>query len=298
MSKPFEPMLAATIKDMNLVRFPMLASAKLDGIRCCIINGVAMSRNLKPIPNRHVQHLFGRHRFDYLDGELIVGKPCGEGVFNRTTSAVMSQHGEPLVSFYVFDHFGVPDAKHTDRMRAATRATNGCLDIVLVQQTQLRSVDELLAYEAKLLAKGYEGVMLRDNTVSYKFGRSTLRENGLLKLKRFVDAEAEVLSVEEMQTNTNSQELSELGRMKRSSHKAGKVNAGTLGKFNVRDCKTGIEFSIGTGEGLTAVLRAQLWAVRNTLPGRVVRYRYQPVGVKVAPRLPIFTGFRDRKDFS
>jgi DNA ligase-1 len=54
----FKPMLASPA-DMSKLRFPLWLSPKLDGIRALVINGVVMSRSLKPIPNQHVQSLFG-----------------------------------------------------------------------------------------------------------------------------------------------------------------------------------------------------------------------------------------------
>ncbi len=42
-----KPMLSHTIEDTSKIKFPVLVSQKLDGIRCLIINGVAVSRNSK-----------------------------------------------------------------------------------------------------------------------------------------------------------------------------------------------------------------------------------------------------------
>lgn len=66
--KKFRPMLSATVTEVAALRFPLLASHKLDGIRALVLGGVVVSRNLKPIPNRHVQALFGRREYEGLDG--------------------------------------------------------------------------------------------------------------------------------------------------------------------------------------------------------------------------------------
>ena len=73
MSKQFKPMLAGKAPDTSEIRFPIMVSAKLDGVRCIVINGVAMSRSLKPIPNKYVQSVLS-HGFNNLDGELIIGE--------------------------------------------------------------------------------------------------------------------------------------------------------------------------------------------------------------------------------
>ena len=56
----------------------------------------------------------------------------------------------------------------------------------------------------------------------------------------------------------------------------------------------GIGFKIGTG--YTAEMRKELWEIRDTLIGKLVKYKYFNIGVKVAPRLPVFLGFRDSSD--
>ena len=61
----FRPMLSATCEDISKVRLPAMASPKLDGFRCVIKDGKPLTRNLKPIPNRHVrERLTGLPAFD------------------------------------------------------------------------------------------------------------------------------------------------------------------------------------------------------------------------------------------
>lgn len=68
---------------------------------------------------------------------------------------------------------------------------------------EIGSAAELAAYKEKCLSEGYEGVMVRDPAGPYKCGRSTEREGWLLKIKRFEDAEAEVLETYEGMSNYN-----------------------------------------------------------------------------------------------
>ena len=83
----FKPMLAGEADLANL-KFPLLASAKLDGIRAVVRNGVVMSRSNKPIPNPYVQRMFSK--MEHYDGELIVGDPKAKDCFRTTTSHVMA----------------------------------------------------------------------------------------------------------------------------------------------------------------------------------------------------------------
>ena len=99
-----KPMLCATVTDISKLRYPYLASPKLDGIRCLIHNGTAVSRNLKPIRNKYIASCL--KGLPPLDGELIVGDPTAPDCFNRTSSGVMSADGEPDFKYYVFDRIG------------------------------------------------------------------------------------------------------------------------------------------------------------------------------------------------
>lgn len=63
-----------------------------------------------------------------------------------------------------------------------------------------------------------------------------------------------------------------------------------MGSLLVNDPKFGL-FNIGTG--FNQEERSQLWSIRNELIGKVVKYKYFPVGMKDKPRHPVFLGFRD-----
>ncbi len=225
MSAKMKPMLAVNIKP-ELVRFPCYASAKLDGVRGVVIDGKLHSRSLKPVPNRHTAALFSRPELTGYDGELVVGDPAAKDVFRVTGSATSREVGEPEVKFYVFDNFEAPGGF------AARLATLKPLPgVVVLEQRLIANLAELTEFEEQTLAAGYEGLILRDPAGAYKFGRSTEREQGMLKIKRFTDSEAEVLEVIEEMQNTNAKVTNELGRGQRSHHLAGlkpKCRAGAL----------------------------------------------------------------------
>lgn len=292
-------MLAAPVDDLSRLKYPLLASPKLDGIRCVIFGGVAMSRSMKPIPNRHVQAILSANTsWEGLDGELIVGDPTARDCFQKTSSGVMTIEGEPKFIYHVFDKWQHRISDKCDpfehRLKLAGAVLRGSPHATLVTHVRLMSEAALLQYEAGKLAAGYEGVMLRDPKGEYKQGRSTLREGGLLKLKRFEDSEAEVIGFEPLMHNENEAVRNELGHLERSSHKAGKVAMAMLGALKCRDLRTGVQFDIGTG--FTSGQRQDLWVGRYKLKGKLVKYKFQPTGVKDKPRFPVFIGFRDRRD--
>lgn len=299
----FEPMLASPLKDGAMPSFPCLASPKLDGVRAVVFGGVVYSRKLKPIPNRHVQTLFGTPMLEGVDGELIVGDPTAPSAYRDTMSGVMSEDGEPKVIFHVFDVWqesgGFGDRfKRLRAVLADLRKSGKKSSVQAVPQLKVTSAEELAEVEQRFLDDGYEGAMVRSLDGLYKFGRSTVKEGYLLKVKRFLDSEATIICGEELEHNQNEATTNELGRSKRSSHKAGKVAGGTLGNLRVVGVKDGpfdgIEFSIGSG--LDAATRSELWAKRDQLAGKIVKFRYFPTGNKERPRFPVFLGFRDPMD--
>ena len=291
-----KPMLAVAA-DFSKIQYPVYASPKLDGIRCLIINGVAKTRTLKDIPNKHVAAALAVPKWTGLDGELIVGPPTSKTVYRDTVSEVMAHDKTPDFTYYVFDLHDCPHG-YEDRLRfLRSPVVRGPLPpfIKVLESARIANESDLLNYEASCVEQGYEGIIVRANLdAHYKYGRSTVNEGSLLKVKRFEDSEAEIIGFDEEMFNGNDAQTNELGRTKRSTAMAGLIGKGTLGAFKVRDAVSGVEFSVGTG--LTAAERQRYWDGRGHLIGSLVKYKFFPVGVKVAPRHPVFLGFRDRSD--
>ncbi len=210
-----KPMLAAPV-DLKILRYPVYASPKLDGIRALIINGVVVGRSLKPIPNKHVQSLFGKSEYEGLDGELIFGPPTAPDVFNKTSSAVMTIEGTLPVKFYTFDYIGTPLFEYSERLKVVQTVENE--HVFPVKHSLCFTEEDLLIIEQRRLDEGYEGLILRSMTGAYKYGRSTAREQGMLKMKRFTDDEAVIIGFEELMHNANEAKINELGHTERSSH--------------------------------------------------------------------------------
>jgi DNA ligase 1 len=277
----------------KVLSYPLLASSKLDGIRCTVINGVAMSRSFKPLPNKHIQKMLSVG-FDGLDGEIIVG-PVGDPlVFNKTTSAVMRQAGEPEFVFYIFDNiYAGDDTPFCERYESLLKMDIPAPGQVL-RHNLITNEEELNAYESSVLANGLEGLIVRDPQGPYKHGRSTSKQGWMLKIKRFTDSEAEIVDFQEEMENANEAKKDAFGRTERSSNQENLIPKGTLGALVVKDIKTGVKFNIGTG--FTAQMRKDYWKSRKTLLGSLVKYKFFEVGTKDAPRHPVFIGFRDKMD--
>ncbi|MGL4998016.1 MAG: hypothetical protein ACRC5T_03525 [Cetobacterium sp.] len=297
--KNFKPMLAGTHTNPKNVRFPVIMSPKLDGIRIVIHPELGpVTRSLKPVPNLHIRAMLNRPEFHYLDGEIIVGAESESDTFNTTTSAVMSSRGEPNFTLVVFDSFENPADPYSMRMAQAKAqiAASGSPLVRFVDSPVASNMGDMLNYEMDNLEAGYEGIMYRNPNGPYKFGRSTERENTLVKVKQFTDSEAKVVGVEWLKHNMNEATTNALGRTERSSHASGKMeDSDQIGALVVEGVGEfeGVQFKIGTG--FTEAKRHEL-ARDRALVGRVVNYRYQAEGAKDAPRFPVFHGFRSVED--
>lgn len=287
-------MLAAKKPVFEKIEFPVLATPKIDGIRCVKINGQALSRSFKPIPNHHIRGLIEAGLPDGVDGEII----CGDG-FNDVQSMVMKRDGQPVFSYLIFDYVTTSLLQpYVDRCNMMlTLPTTDNPFVKLLFPELVCTLDELKEVMQRHLAEGYEGTMIRDPGSPYKCGRASLKEGYLTAIKYFEDGEAEVYGFEELMHNENEKELDAFGHSERSSKKENMVPANTLGAFLVRK-SDGIEFKIGTGKGLTAALRKEIWDNRESYLGKLVHYRSQPHGVKDKPRIPVWHGFRSPEDLS
>jgi DNA ligase-1 len=255
------------------------------------------SRSWKDLPNKHFQQKMAEmHAYtDYMDGEVIIGdEPWAPQLFNRTQSAIMSQDGEPNFTVWMFDCWAFvnePFQRRQERVHfAAHRAhSEGCNWIKHLYHQVINNYEELLNYEAACVETGYEGCMLRHIDGMYKFGRATLKQQGLIKVKRFQDAEATVIGFEPLYRNQNEQVRDAFGLAKRSSHSANMVPDALLGKLIVTAAPWG-EFAIGSG--LDVAARTEIWNRQDSYLGRTVTFKYQSHGTLERPRLPIFKGFR------
>lgn len=295
----FKPLLASPAEDYI---FPLFASVKIDGIRCCIKPGAgAVSRNILPIPNSCIRTLLSRPELHYHDGELLTYTKGKMDEFNTVQSKVMSEAGTPDFQYWMFDHFQYVDRPFYERIpfiRSGIEYTK------VVTQFLIRSQQELDELEAKALADGYEGLIVRSRDGRYKYGRSTAKEGILLKVVRKQRAEATITGSYERMHNANEATLSELGYTKRSGHKDGKVGRGDLGGLNllwdgvvsgalykgITVPPGGIAFDCGTG--FDDAERARLWGIRETLPGKIGTFEFRGIGVNLRPRFPAWLGFR------
>ena len=292
-----KPMLASACKDITALRFPLLASPKLDGIRCVTPEGQPKSRSLKPIKNDYIREELRELRMAAdLDGELVTLNEDGElREFNDIQGDIMRRAGEPDWQFLVFDslrHLSEGFADRFKRVEEQVKRANS-VRLKLVPHVIVATVEQLEEFEAYCVNAGYEGVMIRDLDGPYKQGRSTVKQQWLLKIKRFMDAEGVIAGFEELMRNDNAHHVNELGKMVRFGHRAGMVPADTMGAVLLRTVTWG---AVKVGSGFSAELRDKIWHNQDLYLGKSVTFRYQASGMKIKPRFPTFKGFRHEDD--
>jgi DNA ligase 1 len=292
-----KPLLASAF-DPDKAKFPYLATPKIDGIRFLMIDGVAVSRSFKPIRNEYLQSVLSACLPDGIDGELT----CGSN-FQDSTSGIMSIKGEPDFHVWIFDyvspHLGVilpydsrmAELELLESLGTFTGLKESC---TVLYPTQVSNLEDVQKLEDEFIGAGHEGVMLRAPGGTYKFGRSSVKENIILKVKQFSDDEGTVVGFVEKMSNQNAPVRNAIGGLDRLGGAAGMVPCDTLGSF-ILDYKGQ---QLKCGSGLNDEMRKLIWENRDEYIGKLVKFKSMNHGVKDLPRHPIFLGFRDPDDVS
>lgn len=308
-----EPMLAASLLDpevehtddnvwaaMQKLRYPVIASLKMDGIRALRLNGTLLSRRFKPIPNKelcsYATVLGGGYDMELWSPELD---------YNDIQSIVMSRvHKDWLkIGLHILDRF-FPDRpslgyeQRLDEILKDSIANASVFDTPIQSGrlnfpcwTVCKNAQQLFDFEKEVIEEHGEGICFRTPNSPYKMGRSTLDEQYLVKISRYVRDEAKIIGFEEQMENGNPDAWNEVGKMNRSQSQSGLYGKGTLGKLVCVNSK-GQTIKIGTGVGLTKKLRQDIWDNQSKYAGLTLTYKHKPCGQKILPRSPIMVGWR------
>lgn len=309
--KPFRPMLADN--KFNLaehgkdLHFPALLSPKLDGIRVVLHPELgAVTRNLKPVRNRYAREtlnaLMEEHpETVWLDGEIIVGDPTAPNAYNATSSGIQSFEGEPDFAFYVFDKYHPTEPFAERIIRAKDSLDTRQLPerfqrhLSFVGHKHIDNLEDLKGWEGQYVEQGYEGAMYRHPEGLYKQGCSTLKQQWLLKVKRWGDCEGEVIGFEERLINGNEQTTSETGYAQRSSHKENMVPSGLLGAYEVKILNGEFAGKICMVSPAlhTHEMLKEVWEDQWSHMFKTMTFTHFPHGSKDLPRFPKFLRWRE-----
>lgn len=296
-----KPMLASDF-DENKIVYPVMVQNKTDGCRGIHLTGQFTGRSLKPHKNRALTAFYSQPEFKGLDGELFVGdNPAAQDLCRKTSSVCSTITSKEVPSYMVFDLIEDTPAPYKVRLESArdrVKELNKKFpdhNIQLVRSVHVGTKALLDHYEAEWLAEGYEGVILRAPDGAYKEGRSTVKEGGLLRIKRFTDAEALVWGITEGTINNNAATTNELGRTERSSHQENLVPNGMVGNLLCKDLVSGLSITVGAGN-MDHATRKHYFENQGEIVGKVIKYKSFMHGVKDKPRFPTFICLRDAED--
>lgn len=267
----FKPMLAHDYNDYkDKIVFPIFSQPKLDGVRCIVRADGMWSRNGKPIISApHIfealKPLFELDPNLILDGELYANKDIAD--FNTIISCVRKTkptaadlETSKKIQYWIYDVPSV-DLSFARRFQFLNeiKLPECC---VVVQTDQIDNNNDLSAYYFDYMNDGYEGQILRTNSL-YENKRS----KSLLKHKVFVDAEFEIKGVVEGNGNLTG--------------KVGKLQF----EINGKPFDSAVN---GDWEYIE-----KLWHSREGLIGKIATVKYFELTEDGIPRFPKVIAIRD-----
>jgi DNA ligase-1 len=171
---------------------------KLDGVRCINQNNTQTSRNGKPFIS--TPHL--NQNSVCLDGELYTHEykdKFGEIISSvrKTKPTEEDLEISKKIEYWIYD-MPLVEGKYSTRYREMvkwyqTLNSDQRKYFKLTPTEFVHSFDELLECHSKYLSEGFEGTIIRVDTMNYEFKRS----KQLLKYKDFIDEEFEIVGYEE-----------------------------------------------------------------------------------------------------
>lgn len=308
-------MLASNYNEEKLV-FPLGAQPKIDGVRGLNMDGNLTGRSLKSFKNKYSTDFFSIPDFIGLDGEFGAHKETHPRLCSLTTSALSTIEGSPWLMWHVFDYVTEETKdlpykerysllnEHVIKMRALQtfgRVSSPWNHIEVVPMFICDNMDKLSELDSLWLSLGYEGTIIRNLNAPHKAGRSTVREGGLLRIKRFVEEEAIVIKINEGEQNNNEAQINELGRQFRSSHQENKTANGQVGSLEciiLKDSelfKAGQQITVSKGT-MTEEEAIDYFRNPHKILNQTIKFKHFPKGVKDKPRFPIFQSIRVLED--
>jgi DNA ligase-1 len=300
--KTFRPMLAPNEEiDIKSLKFPLLASYKLDGIRCIFKDGQMYSRALKQFPNIKLRERFeGLNKFCKAKDIILDGELLAKSLEFNELSGLTRQLDKVLpfdLYFYCFDAIFNKDFMMSFRTRTtfldALVAEIYHSQFKIVKQWSILRVEDINPLYENALAWGCDGLILRDLNGRYKFGRGTIKEGLIYKMKPFQTFDSKIIDVlQGTIVNPKAEKtINELGYSRTSKLKEDRLPSGRASDFVVKYKGKELKVSIV----MTQEEKEEVWKNKEKYIDRLIEYKGMLVGAKDLPRHPIFLRFREDK---
>jgi DNA ligase-1 len=322
MNKNYSPMLAPneSINTADL-KYPLLASYKLDGIRAIFKDGTVVTRALKPFPNVQIHRKF-KALMDFTNNKddkfratiraagtqsYCQASPILDGEFlSHSTpfteiSGIIRALDRPLPEdffFYIFDTITDGDYYESfiSRVEKAERIAKEFPDLVRhVKHILVRNPQDVQKYYEEALAWGCDGLILRSAEGHYKCGRGTLKEGLIFKLKPYLTFDAKIIDViQATKVDPKAEKkINELGRSVTSKKLGDRILIEKACDFVVlHEGEKELKVMIA----MTDEEKKEVWVNRKNYIGRYIEYKGLMVGAKDLPRHPVFLRYRDDKN--
>ena len=294
-----KPMLAEDWIESKVV-FPVIGEPKIDGVRGINLTGNFTGRSLEPCKNRYTASFYSHSLFAGLDGEIAAAGETDPALCRLTTSALNTIKGEPFTLWWLFDYV-TPDISrepYSKRLellalrifylqRQEESIARRAAHFRIIPWQYCRDMSELKDLHAKHMELGYEGTCFRNPNGGYKYGRSTPKEGGLLRIKDWERETAVVKKINEGMTNLNPAEINALGYTERSSHQENMMPNGMVGSLDCIDEATQKPVRVSVSE-VPHAKRIEWFRHPELILEKRIVYKHFPKGRKDKPRFPNF----------
>tara|TARA_B110000467_G_scaffold164500_1_gene194003 strand:+ start:3992 stop:4897 length:906 start_codon:yes stop_codon:yes gene_type:complete len=255
-------MLVSPNKEIGRIQFPCFAQTKMDGMRGVIVKRdgrvVVFSRNGNTMTklDKHFEAVLSSVDNVVLDGELTVvdsdgkllDRKTGNGILNKTVVETVSDEEVARVRFTAWDLIDVCDFdKGVDRRTGVERLSrlraipaNPLFEVV--QTFEIANLEEAQELFKEQLAKGEEGIILKNNDHPWEDKRS----KQCVKMKEVIEMDLKITGFAEG---------------------TGKAS-GMTGAIQVENKDGSIKTSVGTG--LDDATRKDIWARQEELIGTII----------------------------
>ena len=271
-SKKHYPMLAYDYKKKSdKVIFPCFIQPKLDGVRALGIGNQLFSRNGNIFPTlEHIKKELEENKDNLiLDGELYTDDINFEkivGLVRKNNKSKEEEIDSLKIYFNIFDYIDENLSFEKRLIKLTEFFSKNNFKYLKFVKTEICNKKELIEkYLDNFINEGYEGIIIRNGNGKYE---ENIRSNNLLKLKRFIDEEFEIINY------TTPSEGKEIGCV-------------------IWECKTkeGKKFTVRPEGNYKE--RKKLYKEGKKYIGKMLTVRYQELTNDKIPRFPVGVCIRD-----